>query len=299
MKMDIIANTKRWFGVSAVIMLVGLLFALINGVNYGIDFTGGSLIEIELGRTITSEEARLITDDFDTAANIKFIGDEKTILQIRSIEDFDSERRVEIFNLFRDKYSLEENDFLRVEKFGPAIGTEIRNRAFLAIIISAIGMLIYITFRFEIYYGIAAIVALLHDVAILLAVYSILGMPINSPFVAAILTILGYSINDTIVVFDRVRENMRSIKKYNYAEVANKSISQTITRSINTSLTTLLTIVALYIIGVEQIREFALPLIAGILCGTYSSIFIASPVWVVLKERKRRKIGYNPNVGTK
>lgn len=299
MKMDIIANRKRWFGVSAVIMLVGLLFALINGVNYGIDFTGGSLIEIELGRTITSEEARLITDDFDTAANIKFIGDEKTILQIRSIEDFDSERRVEIFNLFRDKYSLEENDFLRVEKFGPAIGTEIRNRAFLAIIISAIGMLIYITFRFEIYYGIAAIVALLHDVAILLAVYSILGMPINSPFVAAILTILGYSINDTIVVFDRVRENMRSIKKYNYAEVANKSISQTITRSINTSLTTLLTIVALYIIGVEQIREFALPLIAGILSGTYSSIFIASPVWVVLKERKRRKIGYNPNVGTK
>ena len=299
MKMDIIANKKRWFGVSAVIMLVGLLFALINGVNYGIDFTGGSLIEIELGRTITSEEARLITDDFDTAANIKFIGDEKTILQIRSIEDFDSERRVEIFNLFRDKYSLEENDFLRVEKIGPAIGTEIRNRAFLAIIISTIGMLIYITFRFEIYYGIAAIVALLHDVAILLAVYSILGMPINSPFVAAILTILGYSINDTIVVFDRVRENMRSIKKYNYAEVANKSISQTITRSINTSLTTLLTIVALYIIGVEQIREFALPLIAGILCGTYSSIFIASPVWVVLKERKRRKIGYNPNVGTK
>ncbi|MCD5410698.1 MAG: protein translocase subunit SecF [Clostridiales bacterium] len=297
--MDIIANKKRWFGVSAVIMLVGLLFALINGVNYGIDFTGGSLIEIELGRTITSEEARLITDDFDTAANIKFIGDEKTILQIRSIEDFDSERRVEIFNLFRDKYSLEENDFLRVEKIGPAIGTEIRNRAFLAIIISTIGMLIYITFRFEIYYGIAAIVALLHDVAILLAVYSILGMPINSPFVAAILTILGYSINDTIVVFDRVRENMRSIKKYNYAEVANKSISQTITRSINTSLTTLLTIVALYIIGVEQIREFALPLIAGILCGTYSSIFIASPVWVVLKERKRRKIGYNPNVGTK
>ncbi len=299
MKMDIIANRKKWFTVSAVIMLVGLLFALINGVNYGIDFTGGSLIEIQLHRTITPEEARLITDDFDADANIKFIGDEKTIVQIRSIEDFDSEKRVEIFNLFRDKYSLEENDFLRVEKFGPAIGEEIRNRAFLAIIISAVGMLIYITFRFEIYYGIAAIVALLHDVAILLAVYSILGIPINSPFVAAILTILGYSINDTIVVFDRVRENMRSIKKYNYAEVANKSISQTITRSINTSLTTLLTIVALYVIGVEQIREFALPLIAGILSGTYSSIFIASPVWVMLKERKRRKIGYNPNVGTK
>ncbi|PHS36238.1 MAG: protein translocase subunit SecF [Alkaliphilus sp.] len=297
--MDIIANKKKWFTVSAVIMLVGLLFALINGVNYGIDFTGGSLIEIELRRTITPEEARLITDDFDAGANIKFLGDEKTIVQIRSIEDFDSDQRLEIFNLFRDKYDLEETDFLRADKFGPAIGSEIRNRAFLAIIISSIGMLIYITFRFEIYYGIAAIVALFHDVAILLAVYSILGIPINSPFVAAILTILGYSINDTIVVFDRVRENMRSIKKYNYAEVANKSISQTITRSINTSLTTLLTIVALYIIGVEQIREFALPLIAGILSGTYSSIFIASPVWVMLKERKRRKIGYNPNVGTK
>ncbi|MGV8145652.1 MAG: protein translocase subunit SecF [Alkaliphilus sp.] len=298
--MDVIANRKKWFLVSVSIILIGLLFALINGVNYGIDFTGGTLIEIQLHKAISSEEARLITDDFDAGANINFIGEEKTILQIRSIKDFDNEKRVEIFSVFKEKYNLdEEKDFLRAEKFGAMIGSEIRNRAILAIIISAIGMLIYITLRFEIYYGIAAIVALLHDVAILLAVYSILGIPINSPFVAAILTILGYSINDTIVVFDRVRENMRSIKKNNYAEVANKSISQTIVRSINTSLTTLLTIVALYIIGVEQIREFALPLIAGILSGTFSSIFIASPVWVMLKERKRRKIGYNPSVGTK
>lgn len=297
--MDIIANRKKWFLISASVILVGLLFALINGVNYGIDFTGGSLIEIQLHNAISPDEARLITDDFDAGANINFVGEEKTIVQIRSINDFDSKERLEIFNRFSEKYNLIEDDFLRAEKFGPAIGAEIQNRALLAILISAVGMLIYITLRFEIYYGIAAIVALLHDVAILLSVYAILGISINSPFVAAILTILGYSINDTIVVFDRVRENMRSIKKNNFAEVANKSLSQTITRSINTSLTTLLTIVALYIFGVEQIREFALPLIAGILSGTYSSIFIASPVWVMIKERKRRKIGYKPSVNTK
>jgi preprotein translocase SecF subunit len=156
-------------------------------------------------------------------------------------------------------------------------------------------MLAYITFRFELRFGIAAIIALIHDVLFMLSVYSILRIPVNSPFVAAILTILGYSINDTIVVFDRIRENLRLLKKNNFAEVANISISQTLSRSINTSVTTLVTIVALYVLGVEQIREFALPLMAGVLGGTYSSIFIASPAWVMLKEMQ---IGKNLNPST-
>ena len=131
--------------------------------------------------------------------------------------------------------------------------------------------------------------ALTHDILIVSAMYSILQVPINSPFVAAVLTILGYSINDTIVIFDRIRENSKFTKKIDYVKIANESIAQSLTRSINTSLTTLITLLALYILGVEQIREFALPLIVGVVAGTYSSIFIASPLWVMIKQSRKGK----------
>lgn len=293
--MKIIENKKKWFSISAIIVVLGLVLAMINGMNFGIDFTGGSLMEIELHEQIEVAEIREITNQYDTNANISLLGADRTIVQIRTINDFDSQVRAEIFNQFKEKYDLPESEPLRTEQFGPAIGKEIQNRAFLSMIISAIGMLIYITFRFELRFGLAAIAALLHDILVVVAVYSIFRIPVNSPFVAAMLTILGYSINDTIVLFDRIRENLKTMKKSNFAQVANDSITQTITRSINTSLTTLVTIVALYILGVEQIREFALPLIAGVLSGTYSSIFIAAPVWVMLKEKQNKKFAYRPN----
>ncbi|AOY76948.1 protein translocase subunit SecF [Clostridium formicaceticum] len=293
--MKIIENRKIWFSISSIIIIIGLVMGLARGLNLGIDFTGGTLMEIELHQQVEVSEIRQITNEYDRNASINLLGPDRTIIQMRSIEDFDSHTRAEIFNAFKEKYDLEENQPLRAEQFGPAIGKEIQNRAFLSVIISAIGMLIYITFRFELKFGLAAIVALLHDILIVLAVYSIFRVPVNSPFVAAMLTILGYSINDTIVVFDRIRENLRFIKKSNFAEVANNSIAQTISRSINTSVTTLITIVCLYIFGVEQIKVFALPLIAGVLSGTYSSIFIASPVWVMLKERKNKRVSYKPS----
>ncbi|WP_244272603.1 protein translocase subunit SecF [Natronincola peptidivorans] len=289
MKLKIIEKKKIWFTISSVIIALGLLLAMINGINLGIDFTGGALMEIELHQQVEVSEIREITNQYDPNASINLLGPERTILQIRSTDDFDSSTRGEIFQQFKEKYNLEENEPLRAQQFGPAIGREIQNRAFLSMIISAIGMLIYISYRFEFRFGIAAIVALIHDILIVLAVYSIFRIPVNSPFVAAMLTILGYSINDTIVLFDRIRENVKFIKKSNYEQVANDSISQTITRSINTSLTTLITIIALYILGVEQIQVFALPLIAGVISGTYSSIFIATPVWVMLKEKQHKK----------
>ncbi len=294
--MRIIENRKIWFSISALIISLGLILGLVRGFNRGIDFTGGSLLEIELHQAVSVDEVRSIVNEYDTKANINFLGTERSIVQIRSIIDFDNKERVEIFNQFKEKYNLNlEEDFLRTEQFGPSVGKEIQRNALLAMIISAIGMLAYITFRFELRFGLAAIVALIHDVLVVVAVYSILRIPINSPFVAAILTILGYSINDTIVVFDRIRENLKFLKKNNYAQIANDSITQTLTRSINTSLTTLVTIVALYVLGVEQVREFALPLIAGVLSGTYSSIFIASPTWVLLKEMQKGKATVQPN----
>jgi len=278
-----------WFSISGAIIILGLVLGLVRGLNFGIDFTGGTLMEIELHKYVATEEVREIVNKYDTNANINMLGEEKTTVQIRTKEDFNNEERMEIFNEFKEKYDLSDEDFLRADQFGPSVGREIQRKALIAIVIAAIGMLAYITFRFELSFAISAIIALIHDVLIVLAMYSILRIPVNSPFVAAVLTIVGYSINDTIVVFDRIRENLKFMKKSDYAQVANDSISKTVTRSINTSLTTLVTIVALYVLGVEQIREFALPLIVGVIAGTYSSIFIASPVWVMIKERKKLK----------
>ena len=284
--MNIVQNRKIWFSISGAIIIVGLILGIIRGVNVGIDFTGGTLMEIEMHEYIPAKEIREITDKYDKSANISMLGTDKATVQIRMNEDFNNEERREIFGEFQTKYNLDEEDLLRADQFGPSVGKEIKSKALLAMALSVIGMLIYITFRFEFSFAISAIIALTHDVLIVLAMYSILQVPINSPFVAAVLTILGYSINDTIVIFDRIRENFKFTKKIDYAKIANESIAQSFTRSINTSLTTLVTLVALYILGVEQIREFALPLIVGVLAGTYSSIFIASPLWVMVKQRR-------------
>lgn len=287
--MNFVQNRKIWFSISAIVLIVGLVMGIMQGVNVGIDFTGGTLMEIELHKYVPTEEIREITDNYDKTININMLGADKTTVQIRANEDYDNEMRTEIFEQFKTKYNLEDGDFLRADQFGPSVGKEIQSKAFLAVLLSAIGMLIYITFRFEFSFAISSIIALTHDILIMMAMYVILRIPVNSPFVAAILTILGYSINDTIVIFDRIRENLKFMKKGDYAQVANDSISQSLTRSINTSITTFITVFVLYILGVEQVREFALPLLVGIVAGTYSSIFIASPLWVMIKERQKAK----------
>lgn len=295
--MKFVENKKISFAISTIIIAIGLVMTMINGLNYGIDFTGGTLIEIDLHQAVEVDEVREIINQYDTTSSISFLGEDRQVVQIRTTADFNSEVRSDIFEQFKEKYNLEENEPARSQQFGPAIGKEIRDRALLSIIVAAIGMLIYISYRFEFRFGVAAVVALIHDVLIVLSVYAIFRVPVNGPFVAAILTIVGYSINDTIVVFDRIRENLRFLRKSNYTQIANDSINQTVRRSINTSLTTLITIVALYVLGVQQIRDFALPLIAGVIAGTYSSIFIASPIWVMLKEKQSGK-SYKANTET-
>ena len=285
--MELMHRKKIWFSVSGAIILIALIFSLVTGVTTGIDFTGGTLMEIDLHQTVETSDIRPFTDTFDTNASINFIGTDMTRLQIRTVVDLNHQERQAFFRLLEEEYQLSDDDFLRADQFGPAIGREIRDRAFMSILIAAVGMLLYITFRFELSFGIAAIVALIHDLLIVVSVFVIFQIPLNSPFVAAMLTVLGYSINDTIVVFDRIRENRKLMKKFDFQNLATESVNQTIRRSINTSATTLVTITALYILGVPQIKEFALPLIAGIISGTYSSIFIASPVWVMIKERTK------------
>lgn len=172
------------------------------------------------------------------------------------------------------------------EKVAASMGSELWGKSLIAIIIAIILMLVYITIRFELLSGLSAIVALSHDVLIILSIYAIFQLPVNTSFIAAVLTILGYSINATIVIFDRIRENRKFDKKLTFSETVDKSITQSMTRSINTSLTTLLTIGMVYILGVPSVKQFALPIIIGIVCGTYSSIFVAGPFWAMIKGDK-------------
>ena len=281
--MKISEKFKIWITISLIIIVVGFGIAGVKGFNLGIDFTGGTMMQVNLNSTVPVSEVQELIKDFDINAEIVHAGNEKHEIIIKTSQSLSNEKRIEIFNIFKEKYSLEDTDFRGASQFGPSVGKEIQNKALTSILIASIGMLIYITFRFELIYGISAIAALVHDVLILLAIYSIFRIPVNSSFIAAVLTIVGYSINDTIVVFDRVRENVKTMKKSSYNEIADTSLRQTITRSINTSLTTLLVIGSLYFLGTESIKEFALPLVAGVLVGTYSSIFIASPLWALLK----------------
>lgn len=279
MTLQIIKYSKRWYGISALIIIVGLVLGLLGGFNLGIDFTGGTMMHIDMKQQVSVGEIKEITEKYDLNADIVHVGSEKHEIMIKTKKSLENSERTVIFNDFKEKYNLQDDDLLAVDQFGPSIGSEIRKKAIIAVLIASVGMLIYITIRFEIKFAAAAVIALVHDILIMLAFYGIFRIPINSPFIAAILIIVGYSINDTIVVFDRVRENVDVIKKKKYGEIVDLSVNQTISRSINTSLTTLLAIVCLYIFGVESIKQFTLPLIAGILSGTYSSIFIASPIW--------------------
>ncbi|MDO4721040.1 MAG: protein translocase subunit SecF [Peptostreptococcaceae bacterium] len=287
MNLQVVEKKRIWFFISGAVILIGLAMMLIKGFNLGIDFTGGTLVEINTHKYIEEAQVREITNEVDPKASISYAGDEKEILQIRTMESLDNAGRVALFEKFREKYSLDQQtDLVSSEQFGAAVGKEIQRSAVLSIIIATVFMLLYITFRFKFSFGLASIMALVHDVLIVLSIYVIFRIPVNNPFVAAMLTVVGYSINDTIVIFDRIRENLKTAKRNVYQETAETSVNQSVTRSINTSVTTLLAITALFVVGVDSIREFTLPLMAGIAVGTYSSIFVASPLWVMIKERK-------------
>lgn len=290
-KIQIAEKSKIWFIISIVLMVISIGSLLIQGLNFGIDFIGGTIVTIELHTPFETEDAREFVDKIDKSADVTYAGEEKTQVIISTKEDLTAEERQVLFSDFQQKYNLTEGDLLSVDTVSPAIGKEMANNAMIASVVAVLLMLIYITFRFEFLFGITAVIALIHDVTIVLGVYSIFQIQVNSPFIAAILTILGYSINDTIVVFDRIRENRRKFGKYEYAELIDTSVAQTLRRSINTSLTTLIAIGALYAFGVPAIRDFALPLIVGIGFGAYSSIFVASALWCKIKEHQAVKKG--------
>lgn len=282
--LKIIEKTKLWFSASLIVILIGMGFIATKGLNFGIDFKGGTQLVIEMGKDFQKPEVDEIIKKYDTSALTNKIENTKIEIKSNSLTDENSKKMLEEL---KQKYNLNEKSIESQDYIGSSIGKESTNKAYIALLVAVAFMLLYVGLRFEFKFGAAAILALVHDVLITLSVYAIFQIPVNSPFIAAILTIIGYSINDTIVIFDRIRENQKNMRRKSIEEVANISITQTMRRSINTSLTTLITIVCVYIF-VPTVRDFSFPLIIGIATGTYSSIFIASPIWVLLKKKNKK-----------
>ncbi len=274
-----IEHRKIYYIVSIGIIVLGLLVGGIRGLNYGIDFTGGTMMQFDMGKQVTQSEVRDVLDKYELDEEIIFSGEGNKEIIIRTTKALENEKRMEIVGTFEESFGIGEDDILSIEQFGPSVGKELQRNALLAIAISALGMLIYISIRFQWKFGVAALAGVIHDVMMVLAFYAIFNITVNNPFIAGVLTVVGYSINDTIVVFDRVRENLGLLKKTPLIETLNISINQTIQRSVMTSVTTLLVMVPLFILSGPAIREFVVPLMVGVAVGCISSITLCSPLY--------------------
>ena len=286
--LKIVEKTKLWFAMSLFIIVIGMGFMVTKGLNLGIDFKGGTILELKMNQAFKKADVDKIIDKHSKNEYLsKTVEDGKNFeITVKS----DALSADEIGTMVKEiKTQYKSSELISQDTIGASVGNELKTKAMTGLIVAMICMLVYIGFRFEFNFAVAAIVALLHDILIMVGVYAVFQITVNATFIAAILTIVGYSINDTIVIFDRIRENQKTMRKASIEEVTDTGITQTLARSINTVSTTLFTIVAVYVF-VPSIRELSLPLIIGILVGCYSSIFIASPVWVLLKKRKKRAI---------
>lgn len=289
-RFDILKRSKLWFAISLLIIIPGIFCMFTKGFNFGIDFTGGTIIEMEFQQEVTLPQVRDVLREYNLDnATIQLSGDVSNVeaskdVMIRTMDLEENERKAVMASL---KDEIGDYTVLREEKVGATIGGELITDALMATVISWILIILYVSYRFEWRFGVAAILTLIHDVLIVLSVFSFLQKQVDSSFVAAILTIIGYSINDTIVIFDRIRENQRLHFKRggDLNELANRSIYQTLTRSLYTVFTVLFTTFALYFFGGDTTKDFSFALLVGFFSGSYSSIFVASPLWVVLKNR--------------
>ncbi len=289
---------KRYtfFALSAVVIGAGLVFGMIKGPNMGIDFVGGTQVTVNFAdKTINKPEVDDLLKKYD--ATIVTTVNEGNNLEIRS-QNLDTVGFDPALKELEAKYGLNANAVQSIDEIGAAIGSEQTRKAIIASLLSILAILLYVAVRFNFSLGVGAIVALVHDVLFTLSMYMLFRIPINSPFIAAILTIIGYSINDTVVIFDRIRENLAMRGKRHLEEVTDHSISQTMVRTINTSLTVLIILVLMYFI-VPQIRDFTLPLLLGTLSGVYSTVFIASPIYVMIENKIKGKLGASEYQGAK
>ncbi len=293
MQIRIVKNTKKFLGLSVVLVVLSLGVIFTKGLNYGIDFSGGSLTQIKYDKTVSlnevnsvlDKEAKSIPQLAKNSRKVQVSEGNTVIIRTQELSEDQKETLLKSLSTI-GKYNID-----KVEKVGASIGKELKTSAVYSLLIGAMLIVAYITVRFEFVFSLGAIVALIHDLIIAIGVISLLGYEVDTPFIAAILTILGYSINDTIVVFDRIRENIKrkTKKKLTFEEILDKSINQVMVRSINTSVTTLFAIIAILVFGGDSLRTFIVTLLIGILAGTYSSIFIATPIVYLLDKNRKNK----------
>ena len=293
-KLDIAGRSKLWFAISTVIIVAGLICMFTRGFNFGIDFTGGTIIDLKFERPVAIAEVRTSLAKFGLeGSQIQLTGAETGVTEAENVmirtTDMEEAQRKEVMAAI--KTDVANYDVLREEKVGATIGGELITNAVLALVVSWALIIAYVAYRFEWRFGVAAVLALVHDILIVLAVFSFTGRQIDSSFIAALLTIVGYSINDTIVIFDRIRENLKLHFRRggDVVQLVNTSIFQTLTRSLYTVFTVMFTTFALYFFGGETTKDFAFALLVGFGCGCYSSIFIASPLWISLRKMGDKK----------
>lgn len=296
---DFVGKRKLALILSGVIILIGLASLVMKGgPNYGIDFVGGTLVQVKFSEVTDAGKIK------DGLASLKLgsvmvqrFGDDPSEFLIRVQQEAEGQQlSKQISESLIMAYGEGQVDIRRVEMVGPQVGKDLRQKGFLAILYAMIGILVYVTWRFELRFAIGAIVALLHDVLITLGAFSLTGREIDLPIIAAFLAIIGYSLNDTIIVYDRIRENYGKHQKKSFSTVVNHSINETLSRTILTSGTTLLVVAALFIFGGGVIHNFAFALLVGILVGTYSSIFVASPILILWDDLRRDGSSKKPAV---
>ena len=294
-KFDLAGHRKIWFLLSALIIIPGIICMFVRGFNFGIDFTGGTIIDLKFAQPVTIAEVRTSLAKYNLdGSTIQLSGAQSDVTSSEDVmirtTDLEEEQRKEVMAAL--KQDVGDYTVQREEKVGATIGGELITNALEALVISWALIILYVAYRFEWKFGVAAVLALIHDILIVLSVFSLTQRQIDSSFIAALLTIVGYSINDTIVIFDRIRENLRLHFRRNgdVNALVNTSIYQTLTRSLYTVFTVLFTTFALYFFGGETTKDFAFALLVGFSVGCYSSIFIASPLWIVFRgwSEKRR-----------
>ena len=284
-----VRNRKLFYIISVVVLVLGIGLGLGRGFNLGIDFTGGTRLQIELGQVAETQDVRnTLAKNGITDAEIVTFGDEHTGVIIKTTQAVTSQHRAEIMDSFAEDFGVGEESLQTFEQFGPSVGRMLTDNAIRAVLIAIALMLVYIIIRFRLRLGLAAIITTFHDIFVMVAMYGIFHFAINNPFIAAILTVVGYSINDTIVIFDRIRENLGGMRRQPLDVIIDTSVNQTLVRSIMTSLTTTVAIIPLIYFGGEVIRQFAVPLVIGIIVGTLSSIFTSSPLFYDLAKSTHR-----------
>ena len=288
LKIDTKNNAKRLLLIAVVFIIAGILGMVIRGFNFGIDFVGGTIAQFEMHRTFETAEIKAVTDKYDKDMIISAAGDGNTQVIIKSTINFDESVKAEIIADFCEAFGITDEDVLSFDIVSPTIGKELRSQALKASAITIICVLLYITVRIEFVSALSSIIALLHDVLIMVGFYAIFHLQVNSSFIAAVLTILGYSINSSIVVFDSIKDETRKHSRSDIVGIVDDSLTKSVKRTVYTTLTTMLAVISLYVFGVTSIREFTLPMIVGFAAGAYSSLFVAPSVWYLMKSRKAK-----------